>query len=303
MTVLFHRDSKLKLALLAGCGLIGGGLALLTGLTFPWDDAIAPLAVAATLGPCAVFYDRRQAEQFVSTLMAAMHMLLFTACFTVLMYSLAALRAPLQDDLLIRVDSALGVHVPSIVDWFQARPAIALAVALAYNSVLPQTFVLILFLGMKGERRPLEEFILRMFVGLLITAAIFAVMPAKGPFAVFGLQPTGTQANYLHHLEGLRSGELRDVSLRATEGLVTFPSFHTTSAILLALAVWHRRRLFVAFAALNAVVILGTVTTGWHYFADVLGGIAVAIVTVWITNTLRPWIVGSDRSPRQSVPV
>ena len=292
MTVLLNRDSKLKLALLAGCGAVGGCLAWATGLRFPWGDAVAPIAVAATLGPCAAFYERRNAEQFVSTLMAAIYMLLFTAVFTVLMYSLATFDAPLRDDMLARFDAACGIHVPDIVAWFGDRPALNTAVTLAYNSVLPQTFILILVLGMKGERRPLEEFVLRMIIALVLTAAIFAIMPAEGPFAIFGLKQNPTQANYLHHLHGLRDGTMRDVSLRATEGLVTFPSFHTTSAILLALAVWHRRKLFVVLAALNAVVILGTMTTGWHYFADVLAGIAVTIVTVLITNRLRPWLAG-----------
>jgi len=284
------RDTKLKLGILAGTGTVGGVLALYTGLRFPWTDSVAPLAVVATLGPCAVFYQRRHVEPFVLSLLAAMQVLVFTACFTVLMYSLAALNAPVVDGLLMSADAALGIHVPDIVAWAKGRPWLYQGIGLAYDSVIVQTLVIILLLGFQGDRRPLEQYVLRFMLALLITATVFAVMPAEGPFVTYGMDARPTQQRYLEHFEGLRSGRLRAVSLRDAEGLVTFPSFHTTWAILLAAAFWHRRRLFLPFALLNAVVIVGTITTGWHYLVDVLAGVLVAVVTIVLTNRLRPWL-------------
>ena len=69
------------------------------------------------------------------------------------------------------------------------------------------------------------------------------------------------------------------------DGLITFPSFHTTWAVLLALAFLRRRRLLPLFATLNVIVIVSTLTTGWHYLVDVLGGIAVCLLAV---VSLRP---------------
>jgi membrane-associated phospholipid phosphatase len=284
------RDLLLKLAILSATAVGGGTLALCVGLRFPWSDVLAPLGIVVALGPCAVFYQRRQADEFVSTLLAVIQLLLFTACFTVLMYSLAACAAPLRDDVLIRIDSALGISVPDIAAWAQRFPAAAFIVELAYNSVLPQTLALVLLLGFRGDRKPLEQFVLRFMVALLATAVIFSVAPAVGPFAVFGLEPNPTQQAYLAQLEGLRNGTLTSVSLADTEGLVTFPSFHTAWAILLTAAVWHRRKLRVPVAVLNALVIAGTLTTGWHYVIDVLAGAALAAVTIAATNRLRPWL-------------
>jgi len=284
------RDFRLKLAILAVTALTGGALALAAGLRFPWTDGIAPLAIVATLGPCAAFYQRRHADAFVGTLLAVIQLLLFTACFTVLMYSVAALGAPLCDDALIRIDVALGIHVPDIAAWAKQRPVLNLVITLAYDSVLPQTLLLVLLLGFSGDRQPLEQFVLRFMVALLITAAIFSVAPAAGPFAVYGLEMNPTQAAYLSQLEQLRDGTMTSVSLADTEGLVTFPSFHTAWAILLAVAVWHRKRLFPFFAAINALVIVGTLTTGWHYVIDVLAGAALAAATIAATNRLRPWL-------------
>jgi len=287
---IFHRDAKLKLAILAATGLVGGAFALSTGLRFPWSDAVAPLAITVVLGPCAVFYQRRHADQFVATLLAVMQLLIFTACFTVLMYSLASLGLPLRDDVLSESDALLGIHVPAVVEWTRSHPGLDRVVTYAYNSVLPQMLILVLLLGFSGDKQPLEQFVLRFMIALLITAAVFAVIPAKGPFALYDLPTNPTQDRFVEQFDALRSGEMTSVSLRDTEGLVTFPSFHTTWAILLAAAVWHRRRLFVLVVGLNALVILGTMTTGWHYFADVLGGIAVAVAAILLSNVLRPWL-------------
>ena len=75
---------------------------------------------------------------------------------------------------------------------------------------------------------------------------------------------------------GLRSG----LSLADTEGLITFPSFHTVWALLLVAACPRPAKAFSV--VLNAAVIVATLTTGWHYLADVLAGIVVFYVACWL---------------------
>ena len=99
---------------------------------------------------------------------------------------------------------------------------------------------------------------------------VFSRRKVRWPLTVIRRQPA--KAHTLEQLRGLRSGEQRTIGFRDAEGLIAFPSFHTIWAILLALAFRHRRRLFVVAVALNLVVILSTLTTGWHYLSDVLGG-------------------------------
>ena len=41
---------------------------------------------------------------------------------------------------------------------------------------------------------------------------------------------------------------------------------------------------------MNGMVLIATVTTGWHYLADVLAGIIVAGVTVGACHWLGRWI-------------
>jgi PAP2 superfamily len=284
------RDTGLKLVITSAVAILGVALISTRGLSFSLRELAGPLGVLATLGPCAVFYHKRQSPQFVMTLLALMQLIVFTSCFTVAMYGVASLGAPLADGLLAAADGVIGIHVPSIVDWAGKHPQINDLLMFAYNSVIPQTLLVVLILGFLGRRRQLETFVLRYLICLVITLLFFVVIPAIGPYSYYGFAPTPHQLHYVEHLIGARTGERTIVSLSDCEGLITFPSFHTSYAILLASAFWDRRLLFVPFAILNGAVIVATVTSGWHYGIDILGGTVTIAVTFWITNHMQSWL-------------
>jgi len=136
-----------------------------------------------------------------------------------------------------------------------------------------------------------------MVLAALATLVLFAFFPAEGPFGKYGLAPSVVQQHYLEHFYGLRGGGWRQFSFADAEGLVTFPSFHPVWAIFLFLAV-RRRRWWIAVpaAVLNAAVILSTMTTGWHYLADVSAGAALAAVICLATASDL-----EERSPRRTI--
>jgi hypothetical protein len=51
-------------------------------------------------------------------------------------------------------------------------------------------------------------------------------------------------------------------------------------AILCAQALWGYRFLRIPASLLSGLIVLSTMTTGWHYFSDVLGGILLAVVAM-----------------------
>jgi membrane-associated phospholipid phosphatase len=77
------------------------------------------------------------------------------------------------------------------------------------------------------------------------------------------------------------------VRLDDLEGLITFPSFHTTNAILFAWALWPVRYLQVPILVLNALMVASTPTAGSHYFSDIVGGTAVAFLAIAAANGCR----------------
>lgn len=290
MVLSMTRDSRLKIGLIAGVIVIDAALIAAQGLVLPPGHLIRPLGFAALLAVVAWYYQRRRVETFGMCLVGLLQLITFTPAYTVLMYAIAATARPLVDPQLVRLDALCGVHLPDIVEFMARHPQLRAALAMVYNTLLYQMPLLVIVLGFRGDRRPLEQFVLRFMIAALVTSLFFWLCPAEGPFIAYGYEPSPDQQRYLDHFHALRSGERRLVTWVEAEGLITFPSFHTTWALLLAAALRQRRLLFAVSSVLNGLVVLSTLTTGWHYFGDVLGGVLVFGFAVALAAALQSWL-------------
>jgi len=289
-SVPLSRDTAVKWAIVAAMLATDMVLSATLGLEISLADVVRPLVYIALLSLPAIYYYRRREPKFVLCLTTLVLTIAFLPPFTFLMYATATSGRPLVDGALAGFDQWCGVSVPAIRDWTHARPALRLILDLAYGTLLFQLPLIVIVLGLLGDRRRLEAFVLQDMIAALVTMAIFAVAPAAGPFTHYGYEPTAEQARYLDHFHGLRSGERRTVSLQDAEGLTTFPSFHTVEALLMAWAFRRHRSLFVLFGGLNLLVATSTMTTGWHYFADVLAGVAVGVLSIAVAHWVSPWL-------------
>jgi membrane-associated phospholipid phosphatase len=281
------RDSRLKWILIGLIVCAAGALITIQELHFPPEDAVSPLAIALLLGGAAAWYHWRGETRFVACLNALLHVTLYTACYSVLMYAAATLNQPLIDQDLMRLDEQAGVHLPSIVEWAQSQPQLQRGLQIAYNSLLWQTPLVIVILGFSGDRRSLERFVLQFMLGTGVCLLVFCFFPAEGPFAGYGFAANETQTRYLQHLNELRDGTRTVVTWRGAEGLITFPSFHTTWAMLLAWGTRHNRWACFPAVLLNLSVIAATLTTGWHYGVDVAGGLVLGILVIAVSHAVN----------------
>jgi membrane-associated phospholipid phosphatase len=284
------RDSAIKWGVIALIAAVDVALCSRQGLRVPWQTLLPSAGYLALLGAPAIYYYRRREERFVLCLAVLAQTIAFISAFTVLMYAVATFARPLCDAQLAGFDRWCGVSVPAIREWTAEHGAVRWMMDAAYGTLLFQLPAIVILLGLLGDRRSLETFIMQDIVAAMLTVALFAAFPADGPFSYYGYELSPDQAHYLEHFQQLRSGEMRSVSLQGAAGLVTFPSFHTAEAILMALAFLRRRALFAAFASLNVLVVLSTMTTGWHYFADVLAGVMIAGLSFWLVQAASPWI-------------
>jgi membrane-associated phospholipid phosphatase len=278
---------QVNLLLIAGTGIAAFSLLRLHGMHFDAASAVAAIATIVLLTPFSIVFQHRGIATFASLLTGFQCMVAFNVCLSVLTYACTPLAAPLADAWLIRVDEALGIHLPAIVAWAQQHPALYTVLNLAYPSVMFSTLLAMVVLGLNDDRWKLQSFVLHFMISGLLTTLFFCLFPAEGPFAVYDYPARPDQQRFLTHFHALRNGQFPVVSLTNVEGLITFPSFHTSWAILLAWGFRHYRWLRVPMLFLNLTVVASTLTTGWHYGSDVLGGLLVAALSIATTEQLR----------------
>lgn len=216
----------------------------------------------------------------------------------------------LQDANLAAFDRALGFNWPAFLAWTNQYPMLVWLLRTAYHSTGPQLFLLPVLLAMFLRRDRLAEFMAVLAVSSLLTGVIMAFVPAAGAYAYFK-PDSATFDNYApisgmwHHatLVALRENAAPVLDFSMTQGLVTFPSFHTVLAILTCYAVrgWHW--IFWPTVMLNAVVLVGTITEGGHHFVDLLAGAAVVCTAISFVARLaypREHLAARDQCLRRS---
>ena len=126
----------------------------------------------------------------------------------------------------------------------------------------------------------MKEYILANIVSGEIAIPLFAALPAVGPWHYYGYTPNAEQERTTRVFFALKSEDWYVLESANVAGVITFPSFHTILAILSALALWRIPYVRWLAALLACLILVSTVTTGWHYLVDVLAGIAIAAVSV-----------------------
>lgn len=277
---------RLNLLIISWTGVAAFGLLVLHGMRFDFLSASTAVGTIVLLSPFAVVFDHRGIAPFVNLLTGFLSMVAFNVFLAILTYAGTPLNAPLADSWLMTCDSAMGVHLPSIVQWTAAHPGLKAVLDASYPSVMISTLLALIVLGLDSKQHRLQEFVLQFMIAGLLTTLVYFLLPAAGPFASYGYEPRPEQQRFLDHFYALRAGDLDVVSLSRLEGLITFPSFHTSWALLLAWGFRHSRWLRIPMLFLNLMVVVSTLTTGWHYGADVVGGVVVAVLAATITRQL-----------------
>ncbi|APZ94342.1 phosphatase PAP2 family protein [Fuerstiella marisgermanici] len=297
-TLPVSRDAAFKGVLILATFVFDVVLIASLGLWFPLDDLIRPLLTATVLSGVGLWYLRRQEHGFVMCLLSLTQLVLFTSAYTVLMYAVAAVNMPLVDPYLAGFDQMLGIRVDRIAEWTARIPMLSVPLGIAYDTVMLQTAAAVVVLGFANRRRELEGFVLQFMLTTLTCAVLFVLLPADGPFITYDYAPNEAQQRFLHDFHEMRSQQRTLVTWRDAEGLITCPSFHTTWAILLAWAFRGVRYARWPMLLLNVLVVASTMTTGWHYFSDVVSGALLAVVGIVVVNRLQPWLYDEDNRPR-----
>jgi membrane-associated phospholipid phosphatase len=202
------------------------------------------------------------------------------------MYLATNTARPLMDAYLASFDAAIGFDWLRTVELANRIPSVATTMVYCYAALSYQIPMVFLVQAISGRRERMLEFLALSALSGLMTGILMLAVPAAGAYsyhmpdrrAFSHFNAIGGLA-HLSTLARLRTSAPFTFLITNTIGLTSFPSFHTALGIIITYNL-RRTILFLPVAAINAVMILATVPEGGHYFADVLAGAALALVSI-----------------------
>lgn len=277
------------------------------GLNFAWESAALTVGACAGLAALAAFYRTWRPEpRIADTLTALAQVIAFGACAAPLSYAVAATAGPLWDSTFHSWDLALGLDWRAYLGWVDAHPKLAIAMMLAYRSLLVQMMLVVILLGFCGRLLALRGFVVALCLSGTVTVLIGGLTPALTNFTTLNVnmadfphvQPVAASV-HVAQLMALRDGTLRTLSLDSLEGIVAFPSFHATLGALFLWAFWSLRGARLPALVVNGLLVASTPIDGGHYFVDVIAGLAIAVLAILAARWLAH---GPVTAPLQAVP-
>jgi membrane-associated phospholipid phosphatase len=194
---------------------------------------------------------------------------------------MAASPFPLADALLSQADAALGFNWLAWFTWVNAHPALHFILARAYTSIPVQALGLLIYFAFVDAKR-IDEALLATALSTALIIPGMVLLPAVGAWSQHGVGVGPWEGDIL----ALRSHTL--LTIGATQGIVAFPSFHTVLGVVLANMVRGHKWLLPVLV-LNALLIVAVITEGAHYGVDMLGGLAVAFITIGASRLILTW--------------
>jgi membrane-associated phospholipid phosphatase len=177
----------------------------------------------------------------------------------------------------------LGLDWFAYHDWVRSAAALRWATLAAYNSFGWQLVLVPCFLAACGASGRLMNFFAAVAAILLAVDVIYLLWPADDAVAVLGASdpvPLSWSRDMVQSIAARTP--TYDVTLNRS-GIVSFPSFHTAGVLIM---LWALRRTVLLWPALavNALLLLGVPAWGGHYFVDMAGGAAVAILAIMLVE-------------------
>lgn len=205
---------------------------------------------------------------------------------------------PYQDDLLNGMDVALGINWLGYFDWVHGQPALIGAMEWSYDQLTLVGLAVMTSLIIMGDARRVRFYMEIFFFTAVFCIVVGAAFPALAAvhmyiddLSVYANFPNPPGVYHLPYMEMLRDpAQAVSIDPVGLAGLVTFPSYHTASGILLCVAVW-RTWLILPVAAYSAVMIASAPIFGGHYIIDLIAGTVVALGISWIIAR-RPYYAG-----------
>lgn len=273
-----------------GMGREWGWLLGLAGADWLWCcsigmrfDTLGPqLLVIAGLAAASIGYRRLgRGPRIADALDITAQWIGFSIAACILTYLFATWALAPQDALFARLDIALGFDWLRWLRFVDAHPLLHWPLAVAYASFMPQLLIAILYFAFTGRHSRNRALFRAAFIALVISAALSGLLPALSAFSHYGLPE---RAPYLHDLMVLRTGGTASFSVPRLQGIITMPSYHAVLGVLLAYSFRRTGLPGAIMIGWNMLMLVSIPSEGGHYLVDVIAGLAVAAVSIWLAR-------------------
>jgi membrane-associated phospholipid phosphatase len=219
-------------------------------------------------------------------------------------YTAIAASAPFPtiDAKLAAIDAAMGFDWITALAFVGKSPFITSVLEFFYHKTIIGLLYVLLFLWVAGRYDRLIEYFWLFTLCAFAANVISIFLPAAGAFVLHapgdeirGAVPASSGVWHLAHFNALRDGTFSVFDPYMAEGLITFPSFHTASAVLIALALRGYGLITAVASVVAALIVASTVPIGGHHLIDVVAGTAL----VFVLLPLVQWIVAASFRTRQ----
>jgi membrane-associated phospholipid phosphatase len=245
----------------------------------------------AVLSLCAVSafyrYYRRDDGLWLATQLTA-QLILGSVALGIMNYMGARLAFPFIDAQLVHLDQSIGFNWQAYIGWVNRHPLVAHIFTFSYRSTGPEIIVVLALLCLFRKATALHLFALQMLISAFITITMATFWPVLPSFAYHGIDAAAypnlqiaTATGFVSDIMGMRD-HTTTLLPAALQGIVGFPSFHSTLAVLVMAAVRATpvTALRLPVYLFNVIMLLSTPVDGGHYLVDTLAGIALGVITI-----------------------
>jgi hypothetical protein len=210
---------------------------------------------------------------------------------------------------------AFGHQSWEILQPIVGYPPVTSAISVVYELWLGVVFCCLFWQAFAKRQGPLRtQFLLAFTFNWFICGNLLAVIFSSAGPCFYGQLNHGANpyAGLMAYLQAanqhwpvlsLRIQQQLWHSYISGDGVVTgisaMPSMHVISSMTMTLLAWRTSKaLGWAFTLFTAIIIVGSIHLGWHYAADGIAGIILAVVFWWLAGEFaRAW---ARRQPRSS---
>jgi hypothetical protein len=230
-------------------------------------------------------------------------LVLLVAGFVVFSYLATAASLPLRDNLLADLDEKLGFNWMVFLAIANASPVVANVLSIGYHSTGAVLLAVVVWLAVTEQEARLSELLAVLALTFAGLAIGMVAVPTAGAFAHFA-PPAPQFSNFpdasqmwpfYRTFAALRDGTLGVIDLSASDGIVSFPSFHAALGVVTLWSLRGHRRLFWPALVLNAVMLVAVLPVGGHHLCELIGGVLTGLAAIALVHAHRLPVRAADR--------